>query len=210
MGKRTDAPGTSYSIDVGDVLLEDPELRRLLEERARRIAALPPEERAKHDARQEAYRRFCEEDVRAYEEAEKEAERAVERERDQIKADRAAGLIGNLTEIGRPYGLSRVMVGRILDEHRLRERVDVYDHEDPHSVVFKRLEEEKRRRREELERAYPPERPRPPPAEVPRSPLHLMRGIVEGFAVQCFADGREFWIAAKVAPLLEAHAKRGK
>jgi hypothetical protein len=67
--------------------------------------------------------------------------------------------------VGRRYGLTAVAVGRILDAHRLRERIDTsvdgYD-----------------------------------------SPLHLIRGISEGYAVWDEVSGREFWIVEKVATLL--------
>jgi hypothetical protein len=213
MGRTSDAPGTSHSIDVTDVF-DLPDVRALLEQRARFLDSLSPEARAKEDARaaaeDEAARGLCEEDERAYAEATREADHAVDEQHRQIANDRAAGKLGTLTEIGRPFGLSAVKTGRILDEHGLRERVAVHDHWDPHSDAMSKIEAEKRKRWAEFRATFRPDDVSPPvtPARSAPSPLQLLRAIPEGFAVHDRFDGRDYWIVAKVAPLLAAHGKR--
>lgn len=172
-------PSGDFTIDVGSVLAEDPNVRAFLERRAKFLECLSPEERAREEARlaaeEEAAERRCIEEERAYEAALRRAENELSEQHEEIKRDRKAGVLGTLTEIGRVYGLSAIRVGQILDSSGLRELVDVHvpwDHPNCDNSL----------------------------------PLRLMRGVADGFAVFDRFDGRTYWIARNVAPLLSAHA----
>ena len=110
------------SIDVGQVLLADPEFMRKHEAY---LASLTPQQRAEYDRNKEQARRICAAEEQAFLAATKERQRVKEEGHRKIESDRKAGLIGTQTELGRPYGLSSIAVGKILDAHGLRERVEV-------------------------------------------------------------------------------------
>lgn len=180
MGKRGEGAAEGFTLGIESFLAEDPAVRVLLDQDAKLLESLPPEERAREEARmaaeEDAARRHCADQERAYETAIRAADRALEEEHHQIESDRRAGVIGTLTEVGRPHGLSGIKAGRVLDLHGLREVVDVHV-----------------------------------PVVDPRCnnalPLHLMRGVAEGVAVHDRFNGRTFWVAAKVSPLLAGYAK---
>lgn len=206
--------GLSFSFDFADIVSGSPELQAQIEqELARReanLASLPAEERAAVEAREAAREQAWAELGRAEERLHSELLGAAEREtmlrEERAAEERTAGRIGTQTEIGRPYGLSAIKVGRILDQHGLRELIEVTDdrYYAPETLALERYEREQDALRADLERRFPPQFPREP-REQPwgRQPLRVMRGIIEGFAT---LEG--FWIAEKVAPLIEAHGKR--
>jgi hypothetical protein len=136
-------------------------------QRAAFLRSMSPEERAVEMARVASNR----ETRLRNEEETKKAEEAEQIARDE--SDRtthsylAAGIVGTLTEVGRPYGLSAVAVGRILTSHDLRRVVEV-------EVA----------------------------GSNGRSHLNLVRAIPEGYAVHEYSTGRDYWIVARVAPLL--------
>ena len=191
---RTD--GAEFTIDASDILAEVAEA--FAKKRANYLASLSPEQRAAAEAAfakdEAAALRKCEEDERAYEGELEAVKKATDAYHRQIQADRKAGAIGTLAEVGRPFGLSAVAVGRILDEHGLRERWNV-----------------------DVEGTPPGMRT---PVSAPLfgtryvradgGPLHIVRGVVEGVAVFDPFDAREYWIVAKVQPLLAPHAKPRK
>ncbi len=174
---KQNGPGASYSIDVMEFIAQsietNPELAEWLREHEKMVASLSAEQRAEYDRRENEARQACEEAERAFEAKRRDDELAREERHRHLEADRRAGIIGTQTEVGGPYGLSGVAVGRILDAHGLRERVDVRV-EDPDGV------------------------------------LHLLRGVVQGYAVWDEATGRDFWIAAKVAASLTAYIRKGQ
>lgn len=211
MGKPSTS-STSHTIDIGE-LAASPEVAAVLEKRARYLESLSPEKRVEEEARAEAEERaaalLITEEERDYEERMREAEREVAARHAQIVADRTAGAAGTLTEIGRPFGLSAVAVGKILDEHGLRELVDVYDQLDPHADALRRFEEAKRKRWADFRAEFRPDDPaRWESAPTAPPPLRLMRGVVDGVAVHDPTDGRDYWVAAKLRALLEPHRKR--
>jgi len=173
------AGAAELTIDVNQVLGElvgsDPEFAShvdaYIERRERYLASLSPAERAAYEADQRR-----QEEQLAQEEAQRQQafeveQRAREERHAKVEVDRAAGLLGTQTELGRPFGLSAVAVGRILDEYKLRERVPV-------SV-----------------------------AGV-GTPLTLMRAVADGYAIFDEYSGREYWVVAKVEPLLAPRAVR--
>lgn len=221
---------TEYSIDLNEFY--EPYLEKIAEARAKFLDSLSPEERVKEEVRyahtEEVGQRLCEEEHLDYEASIHGAELATaERER-QIGSDRAAGIIGTMTELGRPFGLSGVKVGRILDEHGLRNIVDVEFNLDgspeedcgwllhPNDNFMSNAIEGYTRRQKERWAAYHaefyPNKPVDPvePVQKTRSfVLHLFRGEREGFAIRN-NNSQVFWITAKVAPLLEPHTVTAK
>jgi hypothetical protein len=213
-----DRNGAGYTIDIADFLTNHPEmqahLQELAERRTRFLESLSPEERARAEARAAAEeqdaRRLCEEDERSYDELVKGAEQVLMERHHEIGGDRKAGTIGTLTEVGRAYGLSGRAVGCVLDLHGLRERVDVDADQfpSPLTIALNRFQEEQRERWAAFNAIFRPHHPIETPKERPQTTLHLLRGLINGFAIHDHFDGRDYWISAKVAPLLEPHAKR--
>jgi hypothetical protein len=130
---RMASGSAEFRVDLNEVLEDlvasDPEfaeqLNAYVERRERFLASMSTEERAAYEAKQQReHEERLREDAERQEEFEAE-QRAKEERHAKIEADRVAGLVGTQTELGRPYGLSAVAVGRILDEHGLRERIAV-------------------------------------------------------------------------------------
>jgi hypothetical protein len=166
---RNDRSGAEYTIDITDFVANNPELRahlqELAERRTRLLESLSPEERARAEAHAAAEeqdaRRLCEEDVGSYDELVKGAQHAIMERHREIEGDRKAGTIGTLTEVGRACGLSGRAVGRVLDQHGLRERVDVdADHfPSPLTIALTRFEEEQRERWAAFNATFRPHHP---------------------------------------------------
>lgn len=217
MATRDRSRGAQYSIDVADFVSRDGDvqlwLMKLAERWEARLASLSAEERAAEEARaaaeEEALAELCAKDERSYENAMKDAEESVQTRHQEIVASRAAGVVGTLTELGRPFGLSGIAVGRILDQHGLRVRVDVDADRfpSPMQLALRKHEAEKRERWRAFCAAFRPNEPQDTPSNRVPSVLHLLRGLVDGFAIHDPLDSREYWITEKVAPLLESHAK---
>lgn len=174
--------------------------------RGRYLASLGPEERAEVEAREaehdRAHEAFENEEVRLYEEANR---LRSSRER-KSRADRKAGRVATQTELGRPFGLTAQRVGRILDEHGLRDLVQVSDEEYEARVPgsMEMWVRTSTPRRAAFMAEHPPVIPvtirkRPEPEDEPFEPL-LMRGVLEGFAT---SEG--YWIVDQVLPLIHAH-----
>jgi len=218
MGNENDKHSAGYTVDVAEFLANDPEiqarLRELTERRTTFLESLSPDERAKeeaHAAREEqAITRLCEVDEHSYDELVKGAEHAIGERHLEIETNRKAGIIGTMTEVGCAYGLSGVAVGRILDQHSLRERINVDDDQfsSPLTIALKRFEDEKRERWATFNATVRPHHPVESQGERERAKLHLLRGLVDGFAIHDHFDASDYWISAKLAPLLEPHAKR--
>jgi hypothetical protein len=180
---RTQSSRTSgaaeFTIDVNQVLGElvgnDPEFAAqvdaYIERRERYVASLSPAERAAYEADQRRQEEQLDRQQAQRQQTFELEQRAREERHAQIEADRAAGLVGTQTELGRPFGLSAVAVGRILDEHKLRERVPVH-------------------------------------VAGVEPPLTLMRAVAAGYAIFDEYSGREYWVVAKVEPLLALKAGR--
>lgn len=186
--------GAGFSIDIGDYLTSmasaNPEIAAVLAAEEARLAALSPEERSALDARIEE--EAAEE--RAFKDELDMIQRALANQHAQFQVDRKAGIIGSQTEVGRAFGLSAREVGRILDAHGLRDRVDVDvegvpEHLQRHAGIYPPL----------FGTRY---------VKVDGGPLHHLRGVVEGFAVHDPFDGREYWIASKVALLLAPDSRK--
>jgi hypothetical protein len=171
---------------------------------AEKLAAMTPQQRAQWDAREEAAARECEEAEQRFQ-AER---RAQEDRRREMESDRKRGKLGNLTEIGRPYGLSGVAVGRILDSHSLR----VVEHVKPDKDAATLTEDREAYREMERDGSFGADHAVLTDAQLEdfvNPPLRLYRAVREGFAV-LDDNGKYLWFTAKVAPLLEPHAKGRK
>lgn len=126
--------GAEFTLDVGEILSEfvvnEPEfaarVNAYIERQERFLASLSPMERAAYEADQRRQEEQRERDATQRQQAFELEQREREERHSKVEADRAAGLIGTQTELGRPFGLSAVAVGRILDEHNLRERIPVH------------------------------------------------------------------------------------
>jgi len=210
MSKTDERAGGGYIINIAEFLAGGQALpAELAERRKAMLESLSPEEREKEEARliaeEAAATRLCKEDERSYAAAVTAAEQDLVKRHREIASERKAGTIGTLTEVGRPYRLSAVAVGRILDQHGLRQRVDVDDDRflTPLDVDLTQLEAASRARWNEFYRLFRPNGPVDPEPNQRRLPLHLLRGVVLEFAIHDFFDSRDYWIAAKVAPLLQ-------
>ncbi len=207
--------GVCFSIDIADVVQSSPELQaRIAELHVRReeyLTSLPLAARASLEAREadeeQAWLELEQAEHRLYADLVGGAERETARREQQAAADRATGRIGTQTEIGRRYGLSAVKVGKVLDEHGLRQLVDVTDdrYYEPMTLAIETYRREQDALRANVEERFSPrvQRERPPASTPEREPLRVMRGIVDGFAT---VEG--YWIIEKVVPLIEPHAKR--
>jgi len=170
--------------------------RELATENAERLASLPRSIVAAaerivevEEVGEAEARRQCEGEESAFDAEWETIEQARKDYHSRLQAERKAGRIGTLTEIGRGLGLSAIAVGRILDKHGLRERIDVRVEGVPEEMQMK-------------ESVCPPLfGARYVPVEG--GPLHIIRGVVEGLAVRDPVDGRDYWIAGKVSPYLE-------
>lgn len=123
---------TTFEIDVAETAFDATDqhaqgLADLIEEFQSRIAAMTPTEREAYDAKCRAEE--IEADRRALETTQRleEAQAALIDRHHAIQRDRSNGVVGTQTEIGKPFGLTAVAVGRVLDAHGLRERVDVVE-----------------------------------------------------------------------------------
>lgn len=132
-GPRPAVQEATFSVDVGQFITDsatsDPEFAaRLLahaEEHERFLAGLSTEERAAYDAKLRFEQEASAREAAVLERDFELQQRAREERHRQIESDRRAGIVGTQTEVGRPHGLSAVAVGRVLDEHGLREAIPV-------------------------------------------------------------------------------------
>lgn len=187
--------GAGFAIDIGDYLTSrastDPEFAALLAAEESRLASLSPEERRALDT--DIEEQAAEE--RAFKAEVEMIQCATDDQHAQFQNDRKAGIIGSQTEVGQAFGLSAREVGRILDAYGLRDRVDVDvdgvpEHLRRHVGIYPPL----------FGTRY---------VKIDGGPLHLIRAVAEGFAVHDPFDGRDYWVASKVAPLLAPHSRKG-
>lgn len=186
--------GAGFAIDIGDYIAAqastNPEIAAFVAAEEARLATLSDEQRSELDADVEGLRR----DEQAFNAELDMIRRAIGDQHAQLRSDRKAGIIGSQTEVGQAFGLSAKEVGRILDAHGLRERIDVDvdgvpEHLQRHAGIYPPL----------FGTRY---------VKIDGGPLHHIRGVVDGFAVHDAFDGRDYWVASKVAHILAPHAKK--
>lgn len=165
----------------------DPWLEELQATMNERLAKMTPEQRAEWEAQEEAARQQCEE----VERLDQQVRAAIKERHKRIARDRKAGVVCDLVDLGHVFGMAGAEAGRRLEALGLRElvNVDLAECDTPMGL-------------ERHTRDLPGASNRCTVEREDRGRGNVIRAVRDGLALWDDCELQEFWILAKVRPLL--------